>query len=295
MKDLRGRVAVVTGGASGIGRAMAAAMIAEGMQVLIADIESDRLHRTAAEIGAAAQVVDVTRADQVAALADGVMQRFGRVDVVCNNAGIGPMAPLEQLTQADWKWMLDVNLWGVIHGISSFLPLLQANPDGGHVVNTASMAALMPVPGLVAYCASKYAVLGLSEAMAEDLAASGSAVGVSILCPGPVQTDLGTSTRNRPANLAGALKDVKLEDSVQFQDQPVNWLGAEATAALVLRAIRNNERYVITHPDMIDPVLARHRAIEAAFAQEAARRAAGESASAPDKPRNEPHNEQGER
>lgn len=273
MQDLKGRVAVVTGGASGIGKAMAAAMIADGMQVMIADIEGKRLHHAANEIGAVAQVVDVTSAEQVAALADAVKQRFGRVDVVCNNAGIGPMAPLHELTLADWKWMLDVNLWGVIHGISSFLPMLRDNPDGGHIVNTASMAALMPVPGLVAYCASKYAVIGLSEAMAEDLAAEGSSIGVSILCPGPVQTDLGTSTRNRPAGLAGALKDVKLEDSVQFQEQEVNWLSAEATAAMVVRAIRHKERYVITHPDMIDPVLARHRAIESAFAAEAARRA----------------------
>lgn len=273
MQDLKGKVAVVTGGASGIGKAMAAAMIADGMQVMIADIEGKRLHHAANEIGAVAQVVDVTSAEQVAALADAVKQRFGRVDVVCNNAGIGPMAPLHELTLADWKWMLDVNLWGVIHGISSFLPMLRDNPDGGHIVNTASMAALMPVPGLVAYCASKYAVIGLSEAMAEDLAAEGSSIGVSILCPGPVQTDLGTSTRNRPAGLAGALKDVKLEDSVQFQEQEVNWLSAEATAAMVVRAIRHKERYVITHPDMIDPVLARHRAIESAFAAEAARRA----------------------
>ncbi|MEO0062852.1 MAG: hypothetical protein RLZZ08_1412 [Pseudomonadota bacterium] len=274
MRHLTGKVGVVTGGASGIGKAIAAAMIADGMQVMIADVEQDRLSRTAQEIGAAAMVVDVTKADQVDALAAAAVDRFGTVDIVCNNAGVGPMAALHELTLADWRWMLDVNLWGVIHGISSFLPLLRANPAGGHIVNTASMAALMPVPGLVAYCASKYAVIGLSEAMAEDLAVEGSNIGVSILCPGPVQTDLGTSTRNRPADLAGALRDVRLEDSVQFEEQAVNWLSAEATAALVLKAIRNNERYVITHPDMLPPVLDRHRAIETAFATEAARRAA---------------------
>lgn len=273
MKDLNGKVGVVTGGASGIGKAIAAAMIADGMQVMIADIELERLQLTAQEIGAAAFQTDVTSAEQVDALAQATVKQFGRVDVVCNNAGIGPMAPLSQLTLNDWRWMLDVNLWGVIHGISSFLPLLRANPDGGHIVNTASMAGLMPVPGLVAYCASKYAVIGLSEAMIEDLAAEGSAIGVSILCPGPVQTDLGTSTRNRPADLAGALKDVKLEDSVQFQDQAVNWLSAEATAWMVLRAIRQNERYILTHPDMLEPVVQRHRAIENAFQEEVARRA----------------------
>lgn len=266
MQELAGKVGVVTGGASGIGRAIAAAMIAEGMQVMIADVEQDRLHRTAAEIGAAAMVTDVTSPAEVMALADAVIDRFGRVDVVCNNAGVGPMAPLARLTLNDWRWMLDVNLWGVIHGVTAFMPLLRANADGGHMVNTASMAALMPVPGLVAYCASKYAVIGLSEAMIEDLAVEGSNVGVSILCPGPVRTDLGTSTRNRPAALSGGLADVQLEDSVQFEDQPVNWLSAEATAAMVIRAIHTNERYVITHPEMIDPVAHRHRTIEAAFA-----------------------------
>jgi len=274
VKDLNGKFGVVTGGASGIGKAMAAAMIAEGMQVMIADIEQDRLQATADEIGAAAFVVDVTRADEVAALAQAAVDRFGRVDVVCNNAGIGPMAPLKDLTLDDWRWMLDVNLWGVIHGVTSFLPILRANPAGGHIVNTASMAALMPVPGLVPYCASKYAVIGLSETMAEDLAVEGCDIGVSVLCPGPVRSDLGTSTRNRPAGLKGALTDVKLEDSVQFQEQAVDWLSAEATAALVIRAIRQNERYIITHPGMIDPVNQRHRAIEQAFHEEDARRKA---------------------
>jgi NAD(P)-dependent dehydrogenase (short-subunit alcohol dehydrogenase family) len=169
------------------------------------------------------------------------------------------MAPLSELTLADWRRMLDVNLWGVIHGVTSFLPTLRANPQGGHIVNTASMAGLMPVPGLVAYCASKYAVIGLSEAMAEDLAAEGCEIGVSILCPGPVWSDLGTSTRNRPPDLVGGLKDAKLEDSVQFQSQDVNWLSAETTAGMVLRAMKENERYVPTHPNMLDPVAGERR------------------------------------
>lgn len=268
MKDLSGKVGVVTGGASGIGKAIAAAMIADGMQVMIADVERDRLHCTAEEIGASACETDVTRPEQVAALADATMRQFGAVHVVCNNAGVGPMAPLSELTFNDWRWVLDVNLWGVIHGVSTFLPLLRRNLDGGHIINTASMAALMPVPGLVAYCASKYAVIGLSEAMAEDLAAEGSNIGVSILCPGPVRSDLGTSTRNRPVELVGGLKDVSLEDSIQFKEQEVNWMTAEATAAMVLRAIRQNQRYILTHPDMLAPVEQRHRAIESAFRDE---------------------------
>jgi len=251
---------------------MARAMIGQGMEVMIADVEGERLHQAAAELGCAAQVTDVTDAQAVTALADAAAARFGQVDLLCNNAGVGPMAPLGQLTLNDWRWMIDVNLWGVIHGITAFLPLLRANPNGAHVVNTASMAALMPVPGLVAYCATKYAVIGLSEAMAEDFAAEGLDIGVTIVCPGPVRTDLGNSTRNRPAALAGGLQDVLLEDSVQFEDSPINWQDADDTAAQVVRAIRAGDHYVITHPDMIAPVKARHQAIEAAFAAEEARR-----------------------
>jgi NAD(P)-dependent dehydrogenase (short-subunit alcohol dehydrogenase family) len=273
VENLRGRIGVVTGGASGIGKAIGAAMVAEGMQVMLADVEADRLHATAEAIGAVGVVADVSRAEDVNAIARAAVERFGTVHVLCNNAGIGPMAPLADLTLGDWRWMLDVNLWGVIHGITSFLPILRGNAEGGHVVNTASMAGLMPVPSLTPYCASKYAVVGLSEAMAIELAADGGRIGVSILCPGPVRSDLGRSTRNRPAALAGALTDVLLEDSVQFQEEAIDWLSAEETAAQVIRAIRHNELYVITHPGMRAPVESRHRAIEQAFDTEDAHRA----------------------
>ncbi|MGF7168755.1 NAD(P)-dependent dehydrogenase (short-subunit alcohol dehydrogenase family) [Sphingobium xanthum] len=271
--ELRGKVGVVTGGASGIGKSIAAALVAEGMQVVISDIQADRLQATADEIGATAIQTDVSKAEEVEALAQAVKARFGAVHLLCNNAGIGPMGMIKDLTLNDWRWMLNVNLWGVIHGVTSFLPILRENADGGHIVNTASMAGLIPVPGLTAYCTTKYAIVGLSEAMAQDLALEGGKIGVSILCPGPVQTDLGNSTRNRPAELAGGLADVQLEDSVQFQDQAVDWLSSEATAKLVVHAIKHNERYIITHPFMAEPVERRNRVIEEAFRTEAARRA----------------------
>lgn len=273
MRELNGKAGVVTGGASGIGKAIAAAMVAEGMRVMIADVERERLEATADEIGAKAMVTDVTKPEQVAALAEAAKAEFGTVDVLCNNAGVGPMAPLKDLTLNDWRWLLDVNLWGVIHGVTHFLPILRGNPGGGHIVNTASMASLMPVPGLVAYCTSKYAVIGMSEAMAEDIALDGSNIGISILCPGPVRTDLGSSTRNRPSALAGGLSDVKLEDSTQFEGEEIDWLSPEATADLVIRAIKDNQRYVVTHPDMLLEVEKRHRAIEQAFRDEKSRRA----------------------
>jgi NAD(P)-dependent dehydrogenase (short-subunit alcohol dehydrogenase family) len=275
MRHLSGKVGVVTGGASGIGRAIAQAMIAEGMSVVISDIEAGPLEATALEIGATGIVADVSKAQDVDALAKAIVERFGTVHILCNNAGVGPMARLADLTLNDWRWMLDVNLWGVIHGLDSFLPILRNNPEGGHIVNTASMAGLMPVPGLVPYCASKYAVMGLSEAMKDDLAAEGGKIGISVLCPGPVRSNLGRSTRNRPTALAGGLADVDLENSVQFEDRPIDWLSAEDTAALVIRAIKENEFYIITHPSMLEPVVQRHRAIEQAFHDEAARRTGG--------------------
>jgi len=278
VEQLAGKIGVVTGGASGIGKALAAALIAQGMQVVISDVQADRLQATADEIGALAIPADVSRADEVEALAQAVKARFGAVHLLCNNAGVGPMARLSELTLNDWRWLIDVNLWGVIHGVTAFLPILRENDDGGHIVNTASMAGLMPVPSLVSYCASKYAIVGMSEAMAYDLAAEGGKVGLSILCPGPVRTDLGSSTRNRPAELAGGLTDVLLEDSVQFEDAPIDWLSAEATADLVVRAIKGNELYVITHPGMLGEVEARHRAVEQAFHVESARRAGGQGA-----------------
>lgn len=276
MDILRGKVGVVTGGASGIGKAIGAAMIAEGKQIVIADVEGERLQATADEIGAVGIVADVSKAGDMDALARSAVARFGTVHILCKNAGVGPMAPLADLTPGDWRWMLDVNLWGVIHGITSFLPILRGNAEGGHIVNTASMAGLMAVPNLTPYCASKYAIVGLSEAMATEMAADGGRIGVSILCPGPVRSDLGRSTRNRPAALAGALTDVLLEDSVQFQDEAIDWLSAEETAAQVIRAIRLNQLYVITHPSMLAQVESRHRSIEQAFHAESDRRAGRE-------------------
>jgi NAD(P)-dependent dehydrogenase (short-subunit alcohol dehydrogenase family) len=205
------------------------------------------------------------------ALAGAVVERFGRVDILCSNAGIGPMAFVADLTLADWRWMIDVNLWGTIHTLTSFLPLLRANPDGGHIVATASMAGLIAAPGLGSYCLTKFGLVGLMETLAIEMAAEGGKVGVSILCPGPVRSNLGLSTRSRPTGLEGALADVDLENSEQFKGEPIDWLSAEDTAQLVLDAIGGGDRYVITHPAMLPAVVARHRAIEAAFASAADR------------------------
>ncbi len=162
LPDLNGKVAVVTGGASGIGKGIARQLKAEGAQVIIADIEEGALHKTAAELGATPVLTDVSDAASVDALAKEAHNAFGAVHIVCNNAGIGPMAAVADLTLDDWKWMLGVNLWGVIHGIHTFLPILKANPDGGHIVNTASMAGLDAPPNLGAYAICKFGVVGLT-------------------------------------------------------------------------------------------------------------------------------------
>ena len=268
--SLAGKAAVVTGGASGIGRALAEAMLAEGMLVLIADIEAGRLAETASELGVPSMKVDVSAPDQVAALAERAVAEFGAVHLVCNNAGIGPMAPLTDLTLRDWDGMLNVNLRGVIHGVTHFLPILQRNAEGGHFLNTGSMASLMPVPGLATYCTAKYGIIGLSEVMAIELAEQN--IGVTVLCPGPVATDLPTSTRNRPGELAGGLKDVVLEDSEQFEGQVVDWMPPSQAAQVALDAVKRGDLYAITHPDMWPDVKRRHDAIERSFAEETKRR-----------------------
>jgi NAD(P)-dependent dehydrogenase (short-subunit alcohol dehydrogenase family) len=266
LPDLAGKVAVVTGGASGIGKGIAARLAAEGARVIIADIQRDALEATAAELGVDGVPTDVSDSDSVESLARTVVERYGTVHVVCNNAGIGPLAPVKDLTLDDWRWMLGVNLWGVIHGVHTFLPILSGNPDGGHIVNTASMAGLVAHARLGAYSTAKYGVVALTEVLAEELAADGSRVGVSVLCPGTVRTNIGTSSRNRPAELGDAgFKDVDIE----LEDNPrYRWIYPEQAGRVVVRAIKRGDLYALTHPDWYPQVAARHEAIAEAFAEQ---------------------------
>jgi len=264
LSELRGKVAVVTGGASGIGKGIAAALIAEGMQVVIADVEEQALESTAAELGAIGIRTDVSDAASVQALADATLERLGAVHVVCNNAGIGPFAPVASLTLDDWRWILGVNLWGVIHGVTTFLPILERNREGGHIVNTASMAGLAPVPRIGAYCVTKYGVVALTETLAIELEQAGSAVGVTVLCPGPVRTNIKQSCRNRPAALApGALEDYDLEqDPTRHGDR---WLEPADVGVIVVDAIKSGELYALTHPEFFARVEQRHARLVQAF------------------------------
>ena len=264
ISDLAGKTAVVTGGASGIGLGIARQLRGEGMQVVIADIEPGALDAAAAEIGAVGVVTDVASLESVQALADETIRLFGAVHVVCNNAGVGSGARLADMKQADWDWILGVNLLGVIHGVQAFLPLLSANPDGGHMVNTASMSGLRVRPGAGGYAVTKFGIMALTETLAMELAADGSRVGVSVLCPGMVHTNIKASTRNRPGDLsAGALADYDIETTEL--GARMRWLDPDEVGRITVRAIRRGDLYAITHPEQLGEVEERHRRLEAAF------------------------------
>ena len=202
MQDLKGKVAFITGGASGIGLSMAHAFGAEGMAVMLADIEPEALERAVEglrekQIRADGLIADVSGREVVRAAARETVAKFGKVHVVCNNAGVGAGGPLGTVPTRDWDWVIDVNLKGVVYGVEEFAPILQAQGEGGHFVNTASLAGMVSPPGMEPYCATKFAVVAISEGWSEQLAPQN--IGVSILCPGFVKTRIHESRRNRQA------------------------------------------------------------------------------------------------
>jgi NAD(P)-dependent dehydrogenase (short-subunit alcohol dehydrogenase family) len=264
--DLEGKVAVVTGGASGIGKGIAEALKNEGAELVIADIEDGALQATAEELGATGIQTDVASAESVGALATEVVERFGTAHVLVNNAGIGPMGRIADLTLDDWKWMVGVNLWGVIHGIHAFLPILKSNEEGGHIVNTSSMAGLVGMPGLGSYTLTKYGVLGLTEVLAKELEEDGSKVGATVLCPGTIHTNIGTSSRNRPGDDAGGLHDVDIsQEGSEVDMSGVRWMIPIEVGTIVVDCIKSGELYALTHPDWWDMVEPRFVAIASAF------------------------------
>ncbi len=260
MDSLKGRVAVVTGGASGIGRALAEVFAREGVKVVVADLDqpgmaavTDGIRSRGGE--ALAVRTDVSDLASVQALADRAFGAFGRVHVLCNNAGVGVSGGLEAMTQRDWQWVLGVNLWGVIHGLEAFLPRMIAQREPGHVVNTASMAGLVATRGLGVYNTSKYAVVGLSETLAKDLKPY--TIGVSVLCPMGVTTRILESDRNRPVQLTN--EKTAAAEPVELMGR---YLAPEDVAGMVLAAIRANELYVITHDEGLEPLRRRFERME---------------------------------
>jgi len=269
MQELEGKVAVVTGAASGIGLAMATRFAAAGMKVVLADIEAGPVDLAAAALRsggseAVAVTTDVSKGEQVDALGAAALEAFGSVHLVCNNAGVGGGGQMERLTVADWEWVLGVNLWGVIHGMRVFLPLLLEQGEG-HIVNTASVAGLFAAPFMGPYNASKYAVVALSETAFGELSLAGSPVGISVLCPSWVRTRIDESHRNRPDELANEPADDDAEVAAVMAEVLNNLIAGgmapEAVADEVLEAVIRRRFYVLTHDDSRAAVAARARAI----------------------------------
>ena len=251
-----GQVAVVTGAASGIGLAIAEQLATRGLFVVLADIEEPALKSAEERVqdaGASTLAVptDVSDKGSVSDLAQRTIERFGRVDLVCNNAGVtAPAAPMWETDERHWRWVLGVNLWGVIHGIRAFVPRLVAQ-GSGHVANTASMAGLSIVPMVAPYTASKHAVVAISESLRAELDVHAPAVGVTVLCPSYVPTRLTESTRNRPAELTPVGLPAATQEGVRGSFAP---MAADRVAAKLLAGIEAGRLHVTTHPGSMDRV-----------------------------------------
>ena len=258
MEDLHGKVAVITGGASGIGRAVAEKAAAEGMKIVIADIEEGPLKEAEGELtGQGAEaigvVTDVSDAASVRELRDRALERFGAVHLVHNNAGIGTGGPIWEFSEEDWRWIIGVNQWGVIHGVSTFVPLLMEQGEG-HVVNTASIAGLTTTAFLGPYHATKFAVVAMSEVLYKDLQVAGSPVGVSVLCPGFVQTRIAESERNRPAWAPEREVEGAEELRAVIQGMVDGGIPPAAVADRVIDAVKTNTFYILTHPELTEAI-----------------------------------------
>ena len=266
MKVFKDRVAVITGAASGFGREFALIGARLGMKLVLADVQQDALDATKAELeGKGAQVVamicDVRHADQVQALADAAMARFGAVHLVFNNAGVGSGGLIWENTQADWEWVLGVNLWGVIHGTRIFTNLMlacaKADPDyEGHIVNTASMAGLLNAPTMGVYNVSKHAVVSLSESLYQDLQLVEAPIGASVLCPYFVPTGISQSHRNRPADLKGDAPTASQRAAQAMSDKAVTSgkVTAQEVAENTFKAINEQQFYIFSHPGALSNV-----------------------------------------
>jgi NAD(P)-dependent dehydrogenase (short-subunit alcohol dehydrogenase family) len=269
-----GRVAVVTGAASGIGRALAEAFAASGSAVVVADLDGAEAEVVASAIqaaggDAAAATVDVSSADAVDALATTTLERFGRVDVLCNNAGVSTFNMLRDQTLDDWRWVFDVNLWGVVHGLQSFVPIMRRQGTRAHIVNTASIAGLLSGVFFIGpYAATKVAVVSISETLAQELALDGVPIGVSVLCPSSVDTRVMESERGRPPALGTEQRTEAAESfrlAIRDSFTGPSGLTPAEVAATTIDAIRAGRFWIITHPGERPAVEARFAGVLSDF------------------------------
>lgn len=266
--ELADKVAVITGGASGIGLATAKLMAERGAALVLVDIEDAALERAAGSFpdGArvATRVCDVTDYEAMVSLAEGVVAEFGGVHVIFNNAGVAVGGPIADMTHADWRWIVDVDLWGPIHGVEAFLPHIRAGGQGGHLLFTSSFAGLVPNVGLGPYCVAKYGVVALAEVLHRELRDEG--IGVSVLCPMRVGTHIGDSRRNRQARYGGAGTTASVSDQSEANnDLAGRVLNVELIAAQVLDAVAANRLYVLPHEESREFIRRRFQRIDRSF------------------------------
>ncbi|MSQ59065.1 MAG: SDR family oxidoreductase [Betaproteobacteria bacterium] len=256
METFKNKVAVITGGASGLGLAMARRFAREGMKLVLADIEEMPLKKAIAEFvaqGTRATGIktDVSKAQDIEALALHAYDTYGGAHILCNNSGVAPGGLAWESTVADWEWCLGVNVWGVIHGLRSFVPRMLKQAGPCHIVNTASVAGLLSPPGMAIYCVSKHAVVTLSECLYQDLSKTGPHIGVSVLCPAYVPTGISDSERNRPEGLKNPPRE-RSADEIAREEQmrhavQSGRISAEQVADKVFEGVRDNRFYILTH------------------------------------------------
>lgn len=266
MQELEGKVAVITGGASGIGFATARNLASRGVKLVLADVEPKPLAAAVSQLeGDGAQVIgavtDVADLAAVEALADRTWSTFGGAHIVFNNAGVAVSGPIAEMTHADWKWVIDVDLWGPIHGVETFVPRMIEQAEPGHVVNTASFAGVVPNDDLGVYCVAKYGVVAMSEVMQRELRQH--EIGVSVLCPMRVATNIDKSGRNRQDEYGGP--EAQQYPEVDEEEMAGRLVAVEEVAELVVKGITENELYLFPHPEARQFIARRFERMDRAF------------------------------
>lgn len=272
MKEFQGRTAFVTGAASGIGLAMARTFLDRGMNVMMADVEQaalDKAFHGLSNYGdrVAKVLADVSVSEAFAEAAQTTFRTFGKVHILCNNAGVSRGGAVEEISMADWEWVVGVNLYGTVHGIRTFLPHMKAHGEPSHIVSTSSMSGLTPKALAGTYGATKFAIVGLSDVLRQEC--EGTNVGVSVLCPGWTKTNMPDNGRNRPARFGGAYDfradPLMAERNKRYVEGSMNGLDPLDLAELVVRAIEADEFYILTEPGRRESVQARFDEVMRAF------------------------------